>query len=301
MVYRSLSPNRPIAVWPAGAKLGEGPVWVDKENALYWVDIKECMIHRLLWPSAKRRSWKTDCQIGALHPTSEGRFIGAFADGIRFVHLDAGSEYAKTTLIIDPEAEFTGNRFNDGKIGPNGDFWAGSMDDGETEPTGHLYALTADGQFRLIDSDYVITNGPAFSPDGKTLYHTDTLNRIIYAFDLEPSGHVHSKRVFIHIPAENGYPDGMCVDAAGCLWVCHWGGWGITRYSPSGEKVGRIELPVANVTSCTFGGINRSVLFMTTASKGLSREERLRQSGAGALYAIELDVQGPATQYFQEA
>ncbi|MEH6403887.1 MAG: SMP-30/gluconolactonase/LRE family protein [Sneathiella sp.] len=297
----STSQDSPTAVWPAGAKLGEGPVWVDTEKALYWVDIKGCMIHRLSWPDVKRHSWKTHCQIGALHPTSTGRFIGAFADGIHYVRLDKGHEFAQTELIVDPEEAYPNNRFNDGKIGPNGDFWTGSMDDGEANPTGHLYKIAADGQYAVLDKDYVITNGPAFSPDGKTLYHTDTLGRVIYAFDLSPSGTVSAKRPFIRIPPENGYPDGMCVDEAGYLWVCHWGGWGITRYSPEGEETGRIEMPVANVTSCAFGGIGRNILFITTATKGLTKIERSRQLGAGALFAIELDVRGPATRYFQEA
>ncbi|PHR06657.1 MAG: hypothetical protein COB29_09985 [Sulfitobacter sp.] len=291
--------SEPKLIWAGGAILGEGPVWVDREKALYWVDIKSSTIHRLDPKEKTRNSWNTQTPIGALHPASNGDFIGALKNGIHRVKLDPDAEDANLELLVDPEPTHHNNRFNDAKVGPDGALWAGSMDDLETDPTGSLYRIANDG-VTTIDTAYVITNGPAFSTDGKTLYHTDTLKRTIYAFDLDTSGKASNKRVFINIPPENGHPDGMTVDTEGCLWVCHWGGWRITRYSSEGKELMYIKMPVANITSCVFGGDTHQTLFVTTASKGLSNTEKEAQPDAGGVFAIELNISGPQTLYYGE-
>ncbi len=293
----TVTASEPKLVWPGGAILGEGPVWVERESALYWVDIKGCKIHRLDPVAKTKNTWETDTPIGALHPASDGNFIGAFKNGIHRTSLDVNSNTPNLRLLVDPEPTQTNNRFNDAKVGPDGAFWAGTMDDLETDPTGRLYRITKDG-FSIIDDNYVITNGPAFSPDGKTLYHTDTLKRTIYAFDLDTSGNVSNKRTFINIPEENGHPDGMTIDDEGCLWICHWGGWRIARYSPAGEELMHIKMPVANITSCVFGGADLKTLYATTASKGLSDTDKAAQPNAGGVFAIELNISGPTTQYY---
>lgn len=289
----------PRCVWPAGAELGEGPVWVAGESALYWVDIKGHAIHRLSWPDGEQHTWQIHEQIGAIQPTTDGRFIAALKDGIHIVDLERSSTNAAAKLIENPEIDLPDNRFNDGKIGPDGAFWAGTMDDHETASTGCLYRFSSDGACQNIDSGYVVTNGPAFSPDGSVLYHTDTFKRIIYAFDLGKSGEASNKRVFINIPDDAGYPDGMTVDSEGCLWVCHWGGWRITRYSPEGIAISILEMPVANVTCCAFGGEELKTLFITTASKGLNEEERNKQPEAGGLFVADMDVKGLAGRNFE--
>lgn len=288
----------PELVWSARAPLGEGPVWVDRENALYWVDVKGCAIHRMSWPDATQQSWQTDRPIGAIQPTTDGRFIGGFKNGIHLVQLDPESDRIKTELIANPEPEFSDNRFNDGKIGPDGAFWAGTMDDEESQSTGGLYRLSPEGVIAIVDSGYVVTNGPAFSPDGKVLYHTDTFGRIVYAFDLDPSGKADSKRRLVEIPDSDGYPDGMCVDDEGCIWVAHWAGWRLTRFSPEGKPVTSLDMPVSQVTSCVFGGVDLKTMFITSAAVGLSASELASQPDAGGLYAVELDIGGPPTRYF---
>ncbi len=291
-------PVQPRLLWPAQAILGEGPVWVDRENALYWVDIKGQWVHRLAWPSGARQSWSTDSPVGAFHPMADGRFIAAMKTGLYIVKLDPDSEKADAQLIMDPEPDRPDNRFNDAKVGPNGGFWAGTMDDNETDPTGCLYRLSPDGECRTIDNDYVVTNGPAFSPDGSVLYHTDTFRKTIYAFDLGPSGNARNKRVFIEIPEDQGYPDGMCVDDEGCLWIAHWGGWRISRWSPGGKPLGYIIMPAAQVTSCVFGGAAQKTMFITTAAIGIEGDAVKEQPDAGGLFAVDLDITGPATAYF---
>ncbi len=288
-------------VWDARSILGEGPVWVDREQALYWVDIKGCLVHRLSWPDGAQKSWTVPTQIGALHPVKEGGFLGAFKDGIFAVTLNPETAEVQRELICDPDQKFPGNRFNDGKIGPDGAFWAGTMDDREVDPTGRLFRVTAMDLVAEIDNGYVITNGPEFSPDGKTLYHTDTLKRLIYAFDLNPESDMpaRNRRVFIQIPKDRGYPDGMCVDAEGCVWACHFAGACIVRYSPEGQELGILKMPVSNITSCVFGGENLNVLFITTAAKGLSDAQLAKEPNAGALFALETEFKGPSTRYFE--
>jgi len=284
-------------VWPANATLGEGPVWVARESAIYWVDIKGRSLHRYKPGSGERGSWPIPAQLSALAPRAGGGFVCATRDGFALLFLDGDSP--RLEMLGGPEGDLPGNRFNDGKADAAGHFWAGSMDDSEERPTGALYRLDPDLSWRQMDADYVITNGPAFSPDGRTLYHTDTLQRCIYAFDLDEGGEPGNKRLFLQLPESSGHPDGMTVDAEGCLWVCHWGGWGITRFSPEGEAIGRIELPVANVTCCTFAGENLDELYITSARKGLSDEELAQQPLAGGLFHCRPGVRGLATPLFR--
>ena len=283
-------------IWDAGAALGEGPVWVAREQALYWVDIKGDKIHRMKPGSGARSTWATSAQPCSLAPAAGGGFIGAFRGG--FAKVSLGETEIALEPVADPEADRPGNRFNDGKVDARGRFWAGTMDDGETDPSGVLYRLDPDLNCSRLDDGYVVSNGPAFSPDGRTLYHTDTFAGLIYAFDLGQDGGLSNKRPFVRIPAESGYPDGMTVDAAGCLWVAHWGGWGLGRFDPDGKPCGRIDLPVAQVTSCAFGGEDLSKLFITTAAIGLDQEARRAQPLAGGLFICEPDVGGLPTPLF---
>ena len=277
-------------IWEAEAVLGEGPVWLDRDRALYWVDIKSCRLYRYEPGNDTRSTWQAKEQISSLHPTASGGFVATTRNGFADVTLAGG------TIVIDelggPEATLPGNRFNDGKIDRQGRYWAGSMDDDEVEPTGSLYCMDGDRRWRRVDSGYVITNGPAFSVDGGTLYHTDTVQRRVYAFDLADDGSVGERRVHIEIDGDAGYPDGMTVDAEDCLWVAHFGGWRLTRFSPAGKEIGRIEMPVSNITSCVFGGELFDRLYITTASKGLSVAQLERQPLAGGLFVCTPGVRG---------
>lgn len=291
--------DEPKLVWEGGAQLGEGPVWVDREQALYWVDIIGLKIHRLKWPSKEQKSWNVPTKIGTIHPTEDGNFIGALKTGIYKLTLPEDSSDVVLKLLADPEPDLPDNRFNDGKIGPDGSFWTGSMDDNEEAPTGRLYRFTG-SETQVIDTDYVITNGPGFSLDGKRIYHTDTLKKIIYGFDLENGNTPSNKQVFIQIPEDEGYPDGMTIDDEDCIWQCHFAGARITRFTPDGQKLMHIPMPVSNITSCVFGGKDLSLLFVTTADKNLSPEQLAKEPDAGGLFVIQTNISGPKTRYFQE-
>ncbi len=278
-------------IWPAGAILGEGPLWVADEAALYWVDIKAPAIHRYESRTRARDSWPMPEPIGCLCRRMSGGFVAGLKSGFAFLDSDLGN----LERFDGPETDSSGNRTNDGKVDAQGRLWAGTMDDAEIEATGALYRLDPDHGWQTMDTGYVITNGPAFSPDGNTLYHTDTLARTIFAFDLSDDGKIMNKRSFIKFPDLHGYPDGMTADAEGYLWVAHFGGWRVTRFDPNGEAERVIRLPVSNITSCTFGGPDTTQLFITTATKGLDDAALAGQPLAGGLFAVETGIEGLPT------
>ena len=223
-----------------------------------------------------------------------GGFIGGSRHGLLAIDLDRQS-YER---IVDPEPELPDNRFNDGKVDRHGRFWAGTMDNREEEATGALYRIDPDLGWTLIDRDYRVTNGPAFSPNGRIMYHNDFGLRNIYAFDLDAAGTASNKRLFAHFPEEMGYPDGMTVDAEGCLWVAFWDGWAVRRLSPEGEVIQEIPMPVQRPTSCAFGGPALDRLFVTSARIGLNENALAVQPLAGALFMLETAIGGVAERPF---
>ena len=282
-------------LWPAGALLGEGPLWSADEGILYWVDIKQPRVFHYHLESGATEVFPMPEEIGCLGLVHGGGLIAGLRSGFAFLDLEQGD----VLRIIDPERDLPGNRFNDGKCDSAGRFWAGTMDDGEREPTGSLYRLGVDLQVERMDEGYVITNGPAWAPDGETLYHVDTLQRRIYAFDCDPAtGALGNRRTFALIPEELGYPDGLTVDSEGGLWCALWGGWQVTRFTPDGELDRSLKLPASQVTSCTFGGEDLRTLFVTTASIGLDDEQRAAQPEAGGLFALDPGVRGLPTPAF---
>lgn len=275
--------NAPQWVWPVAATLGEGPVWWN--GRLWFTDIKQQKIHRFD-PSGETKSWTAPSPVGFLAPRANGHFIAGTKAGLYDFDPSSGA----FALLCTVEPDLPGNRLNDGAVDAQGRLWFGSMDDDECVATGRLYRLE-NSILAVMDEGYVITNGPAFSPDGRTLYHTDTLQKIIYAFDVE-AGEVRNKRIFIRIEDGAGYPDGCVVDSQGCLWTGLFAGWAVRRYSPQGTLLQTIEFPVANVTKIAFGGDDLKTAYATTAAKGLSSAELEAQPLAGGLFAFRADAPG---------
>jgi len=286
-------------IWDARADLGEGPVWVAAEQALYWVDIKGGFIHRFDPDSGEQRSWRPPEALCSLQAVEGGGFVGAFRTG--FAAVEFLGDEVRLEWLSRPEPERPGNRFNDGKVDPAGRFWAGSMDDAEQAASGALYCLDPDFRCRRLDDGYVITNGPAFSVDGSRLYHTDTLGRVIYQFDLAADGTISGKRPFVEIAADAGCPDGMCVDAEDGLWVAHFGGGRVSRFDANGALQARVDLPVSQVTSCAFGGPDYCDLYITSAAVGLPAERRHAEPLAGGLFRCRPGVRGLPAGLFAEA
>lgn len=274
-------------VWPVEAILGEGPVWSAAERAVWFVDIKAPAIHRFDPATGAKRSWSAPARCGFLLPTSSGGHVAGLKTGLHKFNPETGN--FSLLHVVEPHAP--NNRLNDGFVDSEGFLWFGSMDDNEEEPSGALYQLHESGCVRR-DPGYVVSNGPAESPDGKTLYHTDTLAGIIYAFDRARSGSLSSKRVFVRFAPGEGYPDGPIVDAEGCLWTGVFGGWGLRRYSPKGELLQTLRLPCSAVTKAAFGGDDLRTLYITTAHVALDAEERKQQPLAGGLFRASIDVPG---------
>jgi len=282
-------------VWNAGTVLGEGPLWSDAEQTLYWVDIKRAQVLRYRPADERREVFQLPAEVGCIGLVRGGGLVAALRTGFALLDLEAGH----VEPLVDPEHDRPGNRFNDGKVGPGGRFWAGTMDDGEAEPTGCLYRLDPDLSVTRADEGYVITNGPTFSPDGRLLYHVDSLARRVDAFEHDPStGTLGERRPFIQLEERDGYPDGLTVDEDGGVWLAQWGGWCVTRYAPDGRRDRHVELPVSQVTSCTFGGDHLATLYVTSASKGLDAAARAAEPLAGGLFAVEVGARGlPALEF----
>jgi len=269
------------------AELGEGPVWVAAERALYWVDINGRRIFRLS-ESGERREWPTPMRVGSIAPRARGGFIAGTDRGIALVDLDQD----RFEVVASPEQHLPHNRFNDGKVDRQGRFWAGTMDDREKGSAGALYRIDPDRTCTAIDGGYGITNGPAFSPDGARMYHSDTLRQVTYAFDLDAAGEATNRRVFVQFGAGDGHPDGMTVDAEGCLWIALWGGWCVRRFSPDGDLLRTVEMPVEQPSSCAFGGPGLDRLYVTSATKGLDQTALAMQPNAGGLFMLIPGVRG---------
>ena len=279
----------PECVWPVAAELGEGPVWMAAQGALWFVDIKGRQIHRFQERSRETRSWAAPEPIGFVAPTTDGGFICGLKTGLYRFDPDGGAFEPHLRAFEPVELD---NRLNDGFVDPAGRLWFGSMHDPEVKATGALYRLDDGPVARRCDEGYRVTNGPAASPDGRVLYHVDTVARTIWAFDLGARGELSGKRQFVRIERPGGFPDGLAVDTEGGVWVALFGGWGLERYDPQGRLVARIEAPCANVTKPAFGGPDLKTLYFTTAWMGLSPQARADQPLAGGLFRVEVEAAG---------
>lgn len=270
-------------------KLGEVPVWDVEEQALYWIDIENALLQRLEPASGKVERWRLPERICALALRRAGGLIVALASGIAFFDPKTGA----VERLAAPEAHLPGNRFNDGKCDRRGRFWAGTMDDRLSERTAALYRFDADRSCRRMESGIGISNSLAWSPDNRTFYFADTLQRLIFAYDFDiDSGEISNRRVFADMAGQPGDPDGSTIDAEGYLWNAQWDGWRLVRYAPDGRIDRIVELPVQKPTSCMFGGPDLQTLYVTTAIWDLNAAALAGQPWAGGLLALDVGVAG---------
>lgn len=271
-----------------GATLGEGPLWAAREQALWFVDIKQSRLYRFDPATTALRRYDAPAQIGWIIPATGGGYITGLQTGLARFDPDTGS----FTSILDPEAGLPGNRLNDAATDRQGRLWFGSMDDGERAATGRLYVLAGGGVRDAGLPPVAITNGPAIAPDGRTLYHTDTLARIIHAVPLHDDGTLGVPEVFAEIEPGAGYPDGPVTDSAGNVWTGLYGGWGVRCYAPGGTLIETVALPTANITKIAFGGADLKTAYATSARKGLTAAALAAQPEAGNVFAFEVAVPG---------
>jgi sugar lactone lactonase YvrE len=280
----------------AGCTLGESPVWDDRARQLWWVDIKRPALHRLDPSTGESRTWPLPRRTGALALRDPGGLVLAMKGG--FATFDP--ETGVVGPLQDPEPELPGNRLNDGACDLAGRFWAGTMDDAETRPSGHLYRLDSDFRITRFEAGFVVTNGPAFSADGRTLYFADSPGRRIWAYDVDVGAGVPTaRRLFAELGPADGHPDGMCVDADDHLWSAHWGAVRLSRYRPDGTVERAIELPAPLVTKPCFGGPALDDLYVTTARIGLGAAALAEAPQSGGLFRIRgLGISGLPTARF---
>ena len=280
--------DEPRNVWNSQCELGEGPVWVERDQALWFVDIKKQKIHRLDPASGDKSSWAAPEMIGFLLPARGGGFVAGLQSGLHKFDETDGS----FTPIAAVEADLPANRLNDAVTDPSGTMWFGSMDNDETADSGAFYRFFDGAVERTELTGICITNGPAVSPDGSLLYYVDTLGKTIHVADIASDGSIANRRLFTTIADGEGYPDGPTIDSEGCVWISLYDGWQTRRYSPAGELIQRVRFPTANITKIAFGGPDLRTVYATSARQGMSAEALAAQPQAGDLFSFQVDVPG---------
>jgi sugar lactone lactonase YvrE len=242
----------------ARAALGEGPVWVG--DALVWVDIEAGSVHRFDPATGLDQSTSVGTGVGAAAPRRGGGLVLAVREGFAAWRDDE----LKTIAVVHDDP---GLRMNDGKVDPAGRFWAGSMADDEREGAGTLFRLDPDLSVRVMLGGLTISNGMDWSEDARTMYFIDSGAGSVDVLDFDVSSSaIANRRPLTRIPEELGLPDGMTLDAEGCLWVAIWGSGEVWRFAPDEHPLAVVEVPAANPTSCAFGGMDLETLFVTSAA-----------------------------------
>jgi sugar lactone lactonase YvrE len=247
--------------FPCSARVGEGPVW--EGGVLHWVDILGGAIHTGEPDTGAVSTVCVPTLVGAAVPDAEEGFVVACAEG--FGTVRDGSLDVRCRILGD------GLRMNDAKCDPWGRLWAGSNAMNFDAGAGRLHVLRADWSTEVVLDGLTLPNGLGWSPDGTTFYLVDSYAYEIYAFAVTADGmDIGSRRVIATFDQRQGMPDGMCVDAEGCLWVAIWGGGRIERLAPNGRRLRTVTMPVQQPSSCAFGGTDLEVLYVTSAREGLS-------------------------------
>jgi sugar lactone lactonase YvrE len=279
-------------IWPAQAALGEGTLWSVREQALYWADILGRWLHRCRADGSARASWRFDEEISAVAERADAP--GLIVTLRRGFALFDPARGAPPQDLHQPREEPPTNRFNDGKCDARGRFWGGTMDFDCVAPSGAFYAYGADGRCVRHALGFAVTNGPAWSLDGRTMWINDTVNGSVFAWDFDAdSGNVSNRRLWLRLAPDDGLPDGMTLDAQGRLWIAHWGGRCVTAHdAASAREVQRVELPVSQVTNVAFGGPDLRTLFVSSARVGLTAAQLEVEPLAGGLFALEMPTPG---------
>ena len=291
----SLVPSPFACVLDARALLGEGPAWSVDERALYWVDIDAPALNRFDPATGRNTALPMPSSIGCFAFRRGGGFVVALRDGFWFVGPDGGLERKVADAPYDPSH----HRFNDGRCDPQGRFLAGSMNERRDQSTAALFRLDPDLTVHEVLSGMTISNGLAFSPDGRTMYHTDTPTRIVHAYDYDAvTGTPGRPRVLARWNGETERPDGGAVDAEGCYWTAFYRGGRVLRIAPTGETLADLPVPAMCPTMCAFGGPSLTTLYVTSARTGRDADELARLPHSGGLFALEVDVPGlPSTPF----
>ena len=285
----------PKVVWKSKCILGEGTLRVKDQTFVFLEDIKKKKIHVFNIKSKKRKIIKLNKQIGFLAHIKKNLFILGLERELRIVNL-------KTKKIIKSifiESNLSKNRINDGKTDPKGRLWFGTMDNPERSiKKGSLYCLDKNLNLHKIDSNYYITNGPAFL-DENNLYHTDSRSKTIYKIKINKNLEILEKKIFIRLNPKDGAPDGMTLDNKKNLWVCHFNGACISIFNKKGKRLHKIDFLAKNITNCTFGGKNNNILFVSSATKSMSKKDYNKFRYSGSLFSVKTNMTGILPKSFK--
>ena len=287
--------SEPKAIWKAKTTLGEGTLWVPSQNSIYFVDIKKKNIFILNTKTKKKKIIKLNKEIGFLSHIKKNVFVLGLKSELRFVNLKS----KKIIKSIKIEKDKPLNRINDGKTDFLGRLWFGTMDNPERRiRNGSLYCLDKKLTLHKVDTNYYITNGPVFI-NNDTFLHTDSRRKIIFRIKINKNFKIIKKKKFIKFSKKDGSPDGMTIDSKKNIWICHFGGSCITVYNLKGKRINKIKLPAKNITNCTFGGINKNEIFVTSALKGMKKNEIKKFNLSGSLFNIKTNVKGLVSKSFK--
>jgi sugar lactone lactonase YvrE len=273
-------------------ELGEGALWDDVKGRLHWVDIDRDLLFTLDWATRDVATLHLPSTAGSVGLRAGGGLVAALRHAVAFVDADSGL----VEVVAELETDRPGNRCNDGAVDPAGRFWFGTMDIAETGAAGAFYRFDEDLTVTKAFGDVIVSNGPAWSPDGRTMYHVDSARSRITAYEFDPaSGTVGDGRLFASDEDEAWFPDGVTVDADGHVWNCKWDGGRIVRYSPDGRVDRVVEVPVPRPTRCAFVGPDLSLLAVTSARRGSAAAA----PRSGHLLLLDPDARGLPTPRFR--
>ncbi|KAB8170878.1 SMP-30/gluconolactonase/LRE family protein [Streptomyces sp. 3MP-14] len=249
----------------ARAELGEGPTWDPAAERLLWVDILSARVHSFDPATGRRVVLPTEQHVGAAKPRRGGGLVVNLRDGVGVYEADGAFRWLHREAV-------PGRRGNDAAVAPDGSLWAGSMRYDERPGGGSLIRVAPDGAVTTVLPEVTVSNGLGWSPDGGTLYYIDTPTRRIDACAVAEDGSIAERRVLVDTGRLSGFPDGMTVDADGCLWVAFWDGGAVRRFTPEGALDRTVELPATRTTACAFGGPGLTDLYVSTARIGIQPE-----------------------------
>jgi sugar lactone lactonase YvrE len=271
------------------ASLGECPIWSVAEQVLYWVDINAPSLNRFDPAAGRNVVMPMPESIGCFALRRDGGFVVALRGG--FWLADAAGKLIRK--VSDAPYDPAHHRFNDGRCDPQGRFLAGYMNEKRDASSAALVRLDPDFKQTHLISGMTISNGLAFSPDGRTMYHTDTPTQIIHAYDYDAaSGMPANPRVFVRFTEEGDRPDGAAVDRDGCYWIALYRGGKVARISPDGRVLAELAVPAMCPTMCALGGSDLRTLYVTSARQMRELDELARMPQSGGLFAMTVDVPG---------
>lgn len=269
-------------------RLGECPLWCERTNRLWWVDVLSGALWS--WDAATGQSQAhrvTATRLGSIALIEDGTLLLACADGLH--HYDPAT--GRQRFLLDPKPDRADHRLNDGRVDPYGNFWVGCLREGDYAPIGRLYRITQAGRVRIEAQGLSIPNSLAFDAARHRIYFGDTRAHLIWVCDQADDGSIANRRVFAEV-SQPARPDGSCVDSDGNLWNAVYAGGRLHQYSPDGDLLRSVDIPVTHPTCVSFGGAGLRTLFVTSAMEPLSDDGRRREPLAGHVLALDIGATG---------